>query len=115
MSQRLLGVSLLTTGLDHEPLPPDEVLDGLPTAGVRPLAELTAAGGVEIGVWEMTEGTAHDTEVDEVFLVLSGAGDVTFEDGESLALGPGVAVRLRAGERTTWTVRQTLRKLYVAG
>ncbi len=29
-------------------------------------------------------------------------------------LGPGAAVRLRAGERTTWVVTETLRKVYVA-
>ena len=62
----------------------------------------------------MSEGTARDTEVDEVFVVLSGAGTVTFEDGERLELGPGTAVRLRAGERTTWVVTHRLRKVWVA-
>ena len=36
-------------------------------------------------------------------------------DGTTVALRPGVAVRLRAGERTTWTVAERLRKVYVAG
>ena len=76
-----------------------------------PLAEL---GGAEIGTWEMAPGTDHDTEVDEVFVVLAGRGTVTFEDGEVVELGPGAAVRLRAGERTTWVVTETLRKVYVA-
>ncbi len=61
----------------------------------------------------MTEGTARDTEVDEVFVVLAGDGTVRFEDGETLRLGPGVAVRLRAGERTTWAVTATLRKVWI--
>ena len=78
------------------------------------MASLAILGGVEVGVWEMTEGTARDTEVDEVFVVLSGAGTVTFEDGECLELGPGTAVRLRAGERTTWVVTRRLRKVWVA-
>ena len=62
----------------------------------------------------MSEGTARDTEVDEVFVVLSGRGTVTFSDGERLDLAPGVAVRLTAGERTEWTVVETLRKVWVA-
>ena len=75
---------------------------------------LTELGGAGIGTWEMAPGTDHDTEVDEVFVVLAGRGTVTFEDGEVVELGPGTAVRLRAGERTTWVVTETLRKVYVA-
>jgi uncharacterized cupin superfamily protein len=78
------------------------------------LAPLTTLGGAEVGLWGMEPGVDHDTEVDEVFVVLAGRGTVEFEDGEVVTLGPGVAVRLRAGERTTWTVTETLRKVYVA-
>jgi uncharacterized cupin superfamily protein len=62
----------------------------------------------------MSAGTARDTEVDEVFVVVSGAGHVTFEDGERIDLAPGVAVRLTAGERTVWTVIERVRKIWVA-
>ena len=55
-----------------------------------------------------------DVEVDEVFVVLAGAGSVTFEDGSSLDLLPGAVVRLHAGDRTVWRVTQAVRKLYVA-
>lgn len=75
---------------------------------------LGTIGGTDIGVWEMTPGTEQDIEVDEVFVVLTGQGTVAFEDGEEIELAPGVAVRLRAGDRTTWTVTERLRKLYVA-
>ena len=75
---------------------------------------LTGLGAAEVGTWEMTPGVDHDTEVDEVFVVLAGRGTVEFEDGELVKLAPGVAVRLTAGERTTWTVTETLRKVYVA-
>jgi uncharacterized protein len=81
------------------------------TADLAPLATL---GDAEIGLWGMEPGVDHDTEVDEVFVVLAGRGTVEFEDGEVLTLAPGVAVRLRAGERTTWTVTEALRKVYVA-
>ena len=62
----------------------------------------------------MTPGTATDVEADEVFVVLSGRATLTFEaDGETIELGPGVVVRLREGERTTWTVHETIRKIYL--
>lgn len=109
---RLLGTDLLTADLGHEALPAADVVAGAPTTGTRPLAEL---GDVEVGLWEMSEGAARDTEADEVFVVVSGAGEVRFEDGETVTLAPGVAVRLRAGERTEWTVTRPLRKIYVAG
>ena len=63
----------------------------------------------------MTAGTARDTEVDEVFVVRRpAAARSRFEDGEVIPLAPGVAARLRAGERTTWTVEEPLRKVWVA-
>lgn len=109
---RVLGTDLLTDALAHQPLPAEEVVTGRPSAAVRALGAL--AGPVEVGLWEMSEGTARDVEADEVFLVLTGSGEVRFEDGEVVALAPGVAVRLVAGERTVWTVRETLRKVYVS-
>lgn len=115
MTDRILGEDLLAAALTHEPLPDDEVVSGAPTTATLALGELAAGDGVEVGIWEMSEGVARDAEVDEVFVVLAGSGTVAFADGTTVALRPGVAVRLNAGERTTWTVTQRLRKLYVAG
>lgn len=111
MTERLLAPDVSILPLAHEPLPAGEVVAGAPTAAARTLG---AVGDVEVGLWEMSAGTARDTEVDEVFIVLAGAGTVAFEDGEVLDLAPGTAVRLRAGERTTWTVTSPLRKVWVA-
>ena len=76
-----------------------------------PIAEL---GGVEVGTWAIDTGNARDAEVDEVFLVLAGTGRVTFADGSSIELHPGVLVRLHAGDETSWEIRSPLRKLYLA-
>lgn len=111
MPQRLLADDVTRLPLDHEPLPAADVVDGDPTTGVQPLGTV---GGVDVGVWEMSAGTARDTEVDEVFVVLSGSGTVQFEDGERIRLAPGTAVRLHAGERTVWTVVEPLRKVWIA-
>ncbi|HYF71200.1 MAG TPA: cupin domain-containing protein [Nocardioides sp.] len=94
-----------------DPAPSRVLADDVLTADLAPLATL---GTAEVGLWGMAPGTDHDTEVDEVFVVLAGRGTVAFEDGEVVELRPGVAVRLRAGERTTWTVTEALRKVYVA-
>ncbi|WP_136041298.1 MULTISPECIES: cupin domain-containing protein [unclassified Microbacterium] len=107
------GVDAGVLVLTHEPLPAEEVLAGAPTTAVHELATL---GGVEIGVWEMAPGTATDTEADEVFVVLSGRATISFASSgvPDLEVGPGSVVRLAEGMRTTWTVTETLRKVYVA-
>jgi len=104
--------------LDHAPVSPEQTLKGAPTVGFLALAETGGggAGGVEIGVWECTPGMSTDTEVDEVFLVLSGRARIDFVAPElpSIALRAGDVVRLEAGMKTVWTVTETLRKVYVA-
>lgn len=96
--------------LEPDPLDPSDVLEGDPVVSA---ADLTVARGVEVGIWEITPGVVTDTEADEIFIVLSGRGTVAFADGEILTLGPGAVVRLRTGERTVWTVTETVRKVYV--
>ncbi|MEV4668690.1 cupin domain-containing protein [Microbacterium sp. LWO12-1.2] len=107
------GVDATALALTHDPLPAGEVRAGTPTTGTQALATLD---GIEIGIWEMTPGTATDTEVDEVFVVLSGHATIAFDDPAlpALTVGPGSVVRLAAGQRTTWTVTETLRKIYIA-
>lgn len=107
------GVDASAVPLVHEPLPADEVLIGKPTAAVH---ELATIGGVEVGIWEMTPGTASDTEVDEVFVVLAGHARIEFVEPAlpAVEVDPGSVVRLAAGQRTVWTVTETLRKVYIA-
>lgn len=87
-----------------------------PTAGEPRIADraLGEVGGAEVGVWEIAAGVADDTEVDELFVVLSGSARVEFlDEGRSIELWPGSIARLRAGQRTRWHVAETLRKVYV--
>ncbi|WP_102191446.1 cupin domain-containing protein [Microbacterium aurantiacum] len=107
------GVDATALALAHEPLPADSVLSGEPTTALHPLARV---GRTEVGIWEMSPGTASDTEVDEVFVVLSGRARIAFEDPAlpDLEVGPGSVVRLAEGMRTVWRVTETLRKVYVA-
>lgn len=88
-----------------------QIVSGAPVVGV---AELGALGEREYGVWEHSVGASSDVEVDEVFIVLFGAATVAFEDGAVIELGPGSVGRLREGQKTVWTVTETLRKVYIA-
>ena len=96
----------------HMPVPEEKVIKGTPAAAAIALGEYA---GKEVGVWEHTPGTSWDVETDELFVVVSGRATVTFVDeGRTVDLGPGSVMRLFTGQRTEWTVTETLRKVYLA-
>ena len=101
-------VDAAAAAITHEPLSAELVVSGSPTTG---LVELTDT----IGVWEHSPGVSTDVEADEVFIVLAGRGTVAFDDPAlaPIELHPGVVARLSEGMRTTWTITETLRKVYV--
>lgn len=93
-----------------ERVEPDGASQALRTASVA----LSVMADTELGLWEAGPGTDVDVEADEVFVVLAGTGVIEFHDGSTVALRPGVVVRLLEGDRTTWTITERLRKLYLA-
>lgn len=99
--------------LAHEHVPADQVVAGAPATGHEVLDE---SAGRTIGVWEMTPGAMSDVEADEVFIVLAGDATVEFVDppGPAVELRPGSIARLTSRMHTVWTVRETLRKIYIA-
>jgi len=108
------GRQLFATAIPitHEALDSVAEVAALPTAGYTVLDTL---GNTEIGVWEMSVGSATDIEEDEVFVVVSGRASIHFaEDDRTIVVGAGDVVRLTAGMHTTWTVTETLRKIYVS-
>ncbi|MDA8261488.1 MAG: cupin domain-containing protein [Actinomycetota bacterium] len=111
MSRRLIAVDTFRALLGPPSVTAEEVLEGSPSASAIALA---AIGDVEVGLWEMTPGAMRDVEAEEIFLVVDGRGKVEFDDGEVLDLEAGAVVHLRAGDRTTWTVYEPLRKLYIS-
>lgn len=115
-STRLVAAALVDAAamlLAHEPVPDEQVVAGAPTTGY---AVLDDGAGREIGVWEMSPGAMSDTEADEVFIVLAGDATVAFSEPAHppIELRPGSVVRLAEGMQTVWTVRETLRKVYIA-
>ncbi|MFJ2608322.1 cupin domain-containing protein [Streptomyces sp. NPDC087425] len=94
-----------------EPLDPAQIVSGTPEVTGRVVWE-SADGRQLRGVWQITPGVVTDTEADELFVVISGSATIEVEGGPTLTVGPGDLAVLRAGDRTTWTVHETLRKAY---
>lgn len=106
------SVSGLGIDVALEAVPAADTVSGSPRQGI---AELGGIGGCEIGIWELRSGIVTDTEVDELFVVLSGGATIEFVDEDrSIEVGPGDVVRLVAGSRTRWTVEDHIRKVYIA-
>ena len=104
-------VSALGMEVPLTPVPAAQIVAGSPATGAVDLDE-----DMGIGIWEMTPGAMSDVEIDEMFVVVSGSATVEFVDPAlpSIELAAGSIVRLEAGMRTIWTVRETLRKVYLA-
>ncbi|MFI5702250.1 cupin domain-containing protein [Streptomyces xanthochromogenes] len=97
--------------LEPEPLDPEQIVSGAPEVTGKVLWE--SADGKQLrGIWQITPGVVTDTEADELFVVVSGRATIDVAGGDTLEIGPGDACVLRAGDRTTWTVHETLRKAY---
>lgn len=97
--------------LDPDPLDPSQIVSGTPEVSGRVLWESEDGRQVR-GIWQITPGVVTDTEADELFVVLSGRATIEFEGGPTLEVGPGDCAVLHAGDRTVWTVHETLRKAY---
>ncbi|RRR82267.1 cupin domain-containing protein [Streptomyces sp. RP5T] len=97
--------------LEPEPLAREQIVSGTPEVTGKVVWQSEDGGRIR-GVWQITPGVVTDTEADELFVVVSGSATIEVEDGPTLHVGPGDMAVLREGDRTTWTVHETLRKAY---
>ncbi|MBT2482241.1 cupin domain-containing protein [Streptomyces sp. ISL-94] len=97
--------------LGAEDLDPEQIVSGAPVVTGKVLWE-SADGSQVRGIWQITPGVVTDVEADELFVVVSGRATIEVEGGGTLEVGPGSACVLREGDKTTWTVHETLRKAY---
>ena len=111
MIERSESIDPMALELEEWPLEPDQIVSGDPQVSGRVL-DTSADGKVERGVWQHTAGVSRDTESDEIFVVLTGRATIEVEDGPTLEVGPGDVGLLHAGDRTTWTVHEDLRKIF---
>ena len=123
-------VSATTFNVELEPVSASDTLSGSPSQGFVRLgalvpspAEGAAEELAEVGIWELTAGVVTDTEVAEVFVVISGSATIELLEvpgdpaasGQQLSVSAGDVVRLVAGTKTRWTVAERIRKIYIAG
>lgn len=95
-----------------DPVPEDDVVSGTPRQGTRELGKI---GDCEAGIWELRSGTVTDTEIDEVFIVLSGSATIELlDEGRTIDVAAGDVMQLVAGTRTRWIVDDHIRKVYIA-
>ena len=97
--------------LSPEPLDPAQIVSGTPEVTDAVLWQ-SPDGTWAHGIWQITPGVVTDTEADEMFVVISGRATIEVADGPAFEVGPGDVCVLREGDRTTWTVHETLRKAY---
>ncbi|PBC81801.1 hypothetical protein SAMN05216511_5534 [Streptomyces sp. KS_16] len=97
--------------LEPDPLDPSQIVAGEPVVTGKVLWE-SPDGRQLRGIWQITPGVVTDTEANELFVVVSGRATIEVEGGSVLEVGPGDACVLREGDRTRWTVHETLRKAY---
>ncbi|MER5943847.1 cupin domain-containing protein [Streptomyces sp. NPDC001928] len=97
--------------LEPEPLSREQIVSGTPEVTGKVVWESQDGRQVR-GIWQITPGVVTDTEADELFVVISGSATIEVEGGATLRVGPGDMAVLREGDRTTWTVHETLRKAY---
>lgn len=103
----------------------DAARDSAADLGVDQVSNADSAAEelAEVGIWELTAGTVTDTEVAEVFVVISGSAKIELLEvpgdpaasGQQLSVSAGDVVRLVAGTKTRWTVAERIRKIYIAG
>lgn len=103
----------VTDQLEPDPLEPDQIVSGDPRTSDLALAE-SGDGSETCGFWRCTPGTFTDVEVEESFLIITGRARVEFEDGRDLSFGPGDTHTFAGGEKTVWTVTETVLKAYWA-
>jgi uncharacterized cupin superfamily protein len=97
--------------LEPDPLDPAQIVAGTPEVSGKVLWQ-SEDGRRLRGIWQITPGVVTDVEADEMFVVVSGRATVEIENGPTLRVGPGDVAVLREGDRTVWTVHETLRKVY---
>ena len=76
---------------------------------------LWARDDFKTGIWEVTPGTFKSTRpgYDEICQILSGTGTITEPDGTSFDIGPGTLFVTPAGWEGSWTIHETVRKMWV--
>ena len=106
------AMAVAAVPLEPAALDASQIDAGSPEVSEAILSE-SDEGRVVRGVWRITRGTVRDVEQDELFVVIEGRATIAIEGGPTLEVGPGDLCVLERGARTTWTVHEDLRKVFL--
>jgi len=88
------------------------ILDGDPRSAIR-FDQGQADAKHRMGVWTCTPGTFSCIEKgDELQTVLEGSLTLILQDGSQHHFGPGDSFFTEKGERVTWQINKTVKKVY---
>jgi uncharacterized cupin superfamily protein len=100
------------------PLKPDrieakDIISGNPQAGDLVFSKSEDSKETR-GIWSCTPGSFRWTfDTDETATILEGQVTVQMADGTTLELKPGDLAFFPRGQKSVWTVKEKLRKVYV--
>ncbi|HEU4673948.1 MAG TPA: cupin domain-containing protein [Candidatus Limnocylindrales bacterium] len=102
--------SIFTSRIDVEEWEPDAETGGL-------VHLLRADDSIQAGVWRPGPAAGRVIELvleaEETLLVLDGRGRLEIDGERAIELRPGVALSMRKGTRTRWTVDDDFREFWV--
>ncbi|NKB76170.1 MAG: DUF861 domain-containing protein [Gammaproteobacteria bacterium] len=88
------------------------IVEGNPQASMR-LDFGSADTEHRLGIWRCTPGAFECIEKgNELQVLISGKLRITLENGESHQFGPGDSFYSEKGERVTWTILETVEKVF---
>jgi uncharacterized protein len=105
-------MTLMVRAADAE-LRPDDPKPGRVLAGNPVTSSATLPGDDKVarGIWQIAPGTAAEIAPAGMFVVLSGRATIAVDGGPTFDIGAGDVCIWDGGERTIWTVHETLRKV----
>jgi uncharacterized cupin superfamily protein len=93
-------------------MPGYNVTEGNPRASMRIDSGATNSTS-RLGIWMCTPGTFSATEKgDELQTILEGRLTLISEDGSTTDFGPGDSFYTSKGERLTWKITDTVKKVF---
>jgi hypothetical protein len=104
------AASLTDSDLTKATLDASQVLTGSPDLRHKPPFVST---DLCVGLRQHCVAASTDVEADKIVVVLCGQPAVGIKDSPPIDGGAGDVGILTAGTRTTWTVHETLRRVYV--
>jgi len=88
------------------------VIEGTPRASMR-IDQGSANSTSRLGIWMCTPGTFSATEKgDELQTIIEGKLTLISEDGTHVKFGPGDSFYTEKGERLTWKITETVKKIF---